>query len=55
MEIILAGAIAGVLLAIALFKVIWVVVGRAVENLLDWAIYNFGNDEAVRRLKEKDR
>ncbi|HWC14120.1 MAG TPA: hypothetical protein VG929_05950 [Actinomycetota bacterium] len=54
MEILLAGTIAGVLLAIVLFKVIWVVVGRAVDNLLNWAIYNFGNDEAVRRL-EKDR
>ena len=53
MEIIIAGVIAGVLLAVALLKVLWVVVSRAVDNLLSWAIYNFGNEEAVRRWREE--
>lgn len=54
MEFIIAGAIAGVLLAIALFRVIWIVVSRAVDNLFRWTVYTFGNDEAVRRLKESE-
>lgn len=54
MELIIAGAIAGLLLAIALFKVVWMVVSRAVDNLFRWTIYTFGNDEAVRRLKESE-
>lgn len=50
----MAGVIAGVLLALALGRVIWIVIGRAVDNLLAWAIYTFGNDEAVKRQKEAD-
>ena len=54
MELIIAGVIAGLLLAVALFKVIWTVISSAVDNLYRWAIYNFGNEEAVRRQKEFD-
>ena len=50
MEWIVGAAIAGVLLAIALFKLIWIVVGSAVGNLFDWAVYTFGNEGAVRNL-----
>jgi len=46
---------AGVLLAIALFKVILSVVSQAVDNLLDWAILHFGNERAARRIEEKHR
>lgn len=54
MEFIIAGAIAGVLLAIALAKVIWVVISGAVDNLYRWLIYSFGNENAVRALKDSD-
>ena len=50
MEWIVGAAIAGVILAIALFRLIWVVVGGAVGNLSDWVVYIFGNEGAVRRL-----
>lgn len=54
MEIILiVVAIVGLAIAIALFKTMWFLVSRAVDGLLDFAIYNFGNEEAVRRLTER--
>lgn len=53
MEFLLAGAIAGVLLAIALFKVIWILVSSATDNLLDWLIHTFGNERAAREVEEK--
>lgn len=49
------GAIAGVLLAIALATVIWKVVSAAVENGLDWLIHTFGNERAARKVEEKWR
>lgn len=54
MELILVAVFGGVVLALALWKVIWIVVSSAVDNLYRWAIYSFGNEEAVRRLKESD-
>jgi len=54
MEFLVAGVIAGVLLALALARVIWVVISQAVDNLLAWAVYTFGNDEAVKQQKEAD-
>ena len=54
MEFLFAGAIAGIVLALALARVIWVLVSQAVNNLLAWATYTFGNDEAVKRQKEAD-
>lgn len=53
MGLIIAGAITGLLLTIALFKVIWVVVSQAVDNLLDWAALYFGNERASRAVEEK--
>lgn len=53
MELIIAGAIAGLLLALALLKVIWVVASAAVDNFLDWAILQFGNKTAARAVEEK--
>ena len=43
MELVLAAIIGGVVLALVLWKVIYLVVGRAVDGLVTWAIYNFGN------------
>ena len=53
MELIIAGAIAGLLLAVALFKVIWVLVSSATDNLFDWLVHNFGNERAAREVEEK--
>ena len=55
MEFIVAGAIVGLLVAIALAKVIWIVVSQAVDNLLDWAILHFGNERAAREVEDKAR
>ena len=55
MEFLIAGAIAGVLLALALARVIWEVISAAVENLLDCTILHFGNDRAAREVEEKLR
>ncbi len=51
MEILIAGVVGGILLALVLLRVIFLVVGSAVDNLLDWLVLTFGNDEAVARLK----
>lgn len=53
MELIAAAIVGGVLLAAALWKVIVLVVGPAVDSLITWAILNFGNEEAVRRLQQR--
>lgn len=51
----LFGAIVvGTLIAFLVIRLIYVVVGRAVDNSIRWAIYNFGNDEALRRLRESE-
>ena len=55
MEFIAAGVIAGLLVAIALAKVIWIVVSQAVDNLLDWAILHCGNERAAREVEERRR
>lgn len=54
MELILVAVLGGVVLALVLWRVIWAVVSQAVDNLLAWAVYTFGNDEAVKRQKEDD-
>ena len=54
MELALVAILGGVVLALALARVIWIVISQAVDNLLAWAIYTFGNDEAVKRRKEDD-
>lgn len=54
MELILLGIFGGIALALILARVIFVVVSRAVHNLITWAIYNFGNDEALHRMREQD-
>lgn len=53
MELIIAAIVGGVLLAAVLWKVIVLVVGPAVDSLITWAILNFGNEEAVRRLHQR--
>jgi hypothetical protein len=32
-----------------LFRLIQVVANRAVDNLIDWLVYTFGSNEAIRR------
>lgn len=49
MEIIIAGAILGVVLALVILWIVW----RAVGNALDWIIYTFGNENAARRIERK--
>ena len=55
MELLLAGAIAGILLALALARVIWIVISQAVDNLVDWAILSFVNERAARAVQDKLR
>lgn len=55
MELLIAAVIGGVLLAVVLLRVIWVVVSRAVDNGLDWLVLTFGNDRAARSVEEKLR
>ena len=43
------------MLALGVFAVIVKVVGGAVDNLLDWLVYNFGNQSAAHRVEEKWR
>ena len=40
MELLVAAVVGGVLLALGVFAVILKVVGGAVDNLLDWLVYN---------------
>ena len=54
MTLIAIAVIGGVVFALVLFRLIYIVVGRAVDNAIRWAIYNFGNPDAVRRLEERD-
>lgn len=53
MELIIAAIVGGILLAGLLWKLIVLIVGPAVDNLIAWVIYNFGNEEAVRRWQER--
>ena len=53
MEMIIAGILGGILLAVLLMKLIWIVVSGAVENGLDWLIHTFGNERAAREVEEK--
>ncbi len=55
MEILIGLAVVTILLVAAIFIATWKIVGAAVENVLDWLIYTFGNDRAVEQLEEKWR
>ena len=55
MELLIGAVVAGVLLAAALWILVWRIVSRAVDNGLDWLIHTFGNDRAVREVEEKWR
>lgn len=55
MELLIAAVVGGVILALGLARVIWVVVSRAVDNGLDWLVINFGNESAAKRVEEKWR
>jgi hypothetical protein len=52
-ELLVEAGIAGVLLAIVLLRVTWLVISRAVDNGLDWLIHTFGNERAAQRVGEK--
>lgn len=49
MELLIAGIVGGVMLALVVFKIIYLIVGPAVDNLISWAVVTFGNDDAVAR------
>ena len=49
MELLVIAVLGGVLLAVVLLRLIQVVTFRAVDNLIDWLVYTFGSDEAVKR------
>lgn len=53
MELVIGAVVAAVLLGAALWILVWRIVSRAVDNGLDWLIYTFGNEEAVKRVKER--
>lgn len=55
MELLIAAVVGGVILALGLARVIWVVVSRTVDNGLDWLVVNFGNDRAAKGVEEKRR
>lgn len=52
MELLIGAAIAGVVFALAVFVVLYRVIGRAVDNLLRWLITTFGNESSRRRLDD---
>ena len=53
MELFIAAAVGGVLLAIVLIKLIWIVVSGAVDNGVDWLIHTFGNESARAEVEKK--
>lgn len=48
-EFLVLAVVGGVLLA----AFVWIVIFRAMGNLIDWVILTFGNPEAVERLKRE--
>ena len=55
MELVVIALVGGVLLALVLGYLIMVITGRAVDNLIDWLVYTFASDEAVRRREREIR
>ena len=55
MELILIALVGGILLALVLGRLIMVITSRAVDNLIDWLVYTFASDEAVRRREREIR
>ena len=53
MELLVGAVVAGVLLAAALWVIVWRIVSRAVDNGLDWLIHTFGNERAAKEVEEK--
>jgi hypothetical protein len=53
MELLLIAIIGGIFLAVVLFRLILVVTFRAVDNFIDWLVYTFGSDDAVRRRTDE--
>ena len=45
--------VGGVLLALVLGRLIMVITPRVVDNLIDWLVYTFASDEAVRRREHE--
>lgn len=52
MELLIAAVLGGVVLAFVTMVAIWKVVSAAVDNLLRWLIYNFGNERSATELKK---
>lgn len=55
MKLLIVAVVGGVILALVLSRAIWMVVSRAVDNGLDWLVFNFGNERAAKRVEEKWR
>ncbi len=53
MELLLIAVIGGIFLAVALLRLIQVVTFRVVDNLIDWLVYTFGSDDAIRRREQR--
>ena len=53
MELVLIAVVGGVLLALVLGRVIMVLTSRAVDNLIDWLVYTFASDDAVKRRERE--
>lgn len=49
LEFLLIAVVGGLLLG----AFVWIVIFRAMGNLIDWIILTFGNAEAVERLKRE--
>ena len=55
MELLIGAMVAGILLAAALWMVLWRIVSSAVDNGLDWLIHTFGNERAAKEVEDKWR
>lgn len=53
MELLIVTVIGGVFLAAVLVTVIWRIVSSATDNLFDWLIHTFGNEQAVQKIEAK--
>ena len=54
MGFLIGAVVVGLVLTLVLMRVLYVIVSRAVDNTIRWTIYNFGNEDAVRRMREID-
>ena len=51
MELLIAAGVLGVVLAVA----VWIVIWRATGTIFDWLIETFGNQESAERVRKRTR